>query len=72
MNESFNVYIEDMGGNVIIDDTMETPANGFLDLWLPRDNNYRVVIEHVGGETLESELSTFEGDPTCITTMQFM
>ncbi|RXT07946.1 hypothetical protein EIZ39_11055 [Ammoniphilus sp. CFH 90114] len=71
VSEEFKVYIEDAEGNVILDETVKSHPNGFIDLWLPRDNTYRTKIEH-GGKIVESEISTFEGDPTCITTMQLM
>ncbi|TFE04028.1 CueP family metal-binding protein [Jeotgalibacillus salarius] len=67
--ETFDVYIEDSEGKVIIDERMTTFENGFIDLWLPRDKTYQVKIDHNGMST-ETEISTFEGDPTCITTMQ--
>lgn len=70
VEEEFEVYIEDTEGNVILDETLISPANGFIDFWLPRDKNYHVTISH-DGKTIESELSTFEGDITCITTLQF-
>ncbi|WP_226035176.1 CueP family metal-binding protein [Aquibacillus saliphilus] len=69
VEEEFSVYIEDMDGNVIVDQTSKSQSNGFIDLWLPRDKTYRVTIAH-DGKTSESELSTFKNDNTCITTMQ--
>lgn len=68
-NKEFNVFIEDIEGNIVIDQTLKSQSNGFIDLWLPRDKTYRIKIAH-GGKTVESELSTFENDNTCITTMQ--
>lgn len=68
-DEEFDVYIEDTAGNVIIDKTMTSQANGFIDLWLPRDKKFLVKISN-DGHVVESELSTFESDGTCITTMQ--
>jgi len=70
-SEEFNVYIEDTEGNVILNETLKSQPNGFIDVWLPRDKEYRTKIEH-GGKTVEAELSTFKNDPTCITTMQLM
>jgi len=70
VDEEFEVYIEDMEGNVIVDETMKSQSNGFIDLWLPRDKNYRATISN-DGKMVESELSTFENDATCITTMKF-
>ena len=69
VEEEFNVYIEDTEGNLILDETLKSQSNGFIDLWLPRDKTYRITIAH-DGKTVESEFSTFKNDNTCITTMQ--
>lgn len=69
VNKEFDVYIEDTEGNVVLEDTLKTEANGFIDLWLPRNQTYKVIITH-NGKKVESELSTYEQDGTCITTMQ--
>jgi hypothetical protein len=71
VNEQFNVYIEDTEGNVIVDSTVTSRSNGFIDLWLPRDKTYQIQITH-DGKKAESKISTFENDPTCITTMQLL
>lgn len=71
MEKEFNVYIEDEEGNVVVDDTLTSFANGFIDLWLPRDRIYQVKIEY-DGKAAESTISTFDGDNTCITTMQLL
>ncbi len=71
VNEEFKVYIEDTEGNVVVDKTLKSQANGFIDLWLPRDRTYNAKIEY-DGKSVESEISTFKGDNTCITTMQLM
>jgi hypothetical protein len=67
--ETFNVTIEDKDGNVIVDEEVISQSNGFFDLWLPRDQTYQVKIE-LNGKVVESKISTFEKDGTCITTMQ--
>ena len=69
VKEEFDVYIQDTGGNEILAEKVTTQENGFMDLWLPRDQKYIIKIEH-GGKMVESEISTFDGDATCITTMQ--
>ena len=69
MNEDFEVYIEDNEGNVVLDETVQSLPNGFIDLWLPRDRTYQITIAY-DGKTAQSEFSSFEGDDTCITTMQ--
>ncbi|WP_166245293.1 CueP family metal-binding protein [Paenibacillus turpanensis] len=70
-NQSFHVYIEDAKGKVVVDQTMKSEANGFIDLWLPRDKTYSITVKH-NGKTVKSELSTFETDNTCISTLQLM
>src|SRR5690625_2832841 len=46
VEEEFDVYIEDMEGNVMLEDTLKTQANGFIDLWLPQDKTYNIIINH--------------------------
>lgn len=69
VEKDFDVYIVDANGKVVVDETIASFENGFIDLWLPRDQNFDVKISY-DGKTVESTLSTFEGDNTCITTMQ--
>ena len=71
VNEEFDLYVEDTEGNVILDEKVNSEANGFIDLWLPRDKDYQVIITHDGKQS-KSEISTFENDGTCITTMQLI
>ena len=69
VDQDFDIYIENTDGNVVLDETMNSEANGFIDLWLPRDKTFNVKISSEGKE-VESQISTFEKDGTCITTMQ--
>ncbi|HLR22938.1 MAG TPA: CueP family metal-binding protein [Pseudogracilibacillus sp.] len=69
VNEDLEVQIENSSGEVILDEKQQTEANGFIDLWLPRDDTFNVTITQDGKKTT-SEISTFDGDNTCITTMQ--
>jgi len=69
--EEFNVHIEDTDGKVIVDQKMTSLANGFIDLWLPRDKQFHVTIEK-DGKKAKSELSTFKSDNTCVSTMQLV
>lgn len=71
VEKEFDIFIEDTEGNVVIEDTLKTEENGFIDLWLPRDKTYKIEINH-DGKKVESEFSTFEDDGTCITTLQLM
>ena len=68
-NKEMNVHIEDAEGHTVLEQTMTTYANGFLDLWLPRNQTYRITITY-DGKTATSEFSTFEHDNTCITTIR--
>lgn len=69
--QEFTVFVEDTEGNVIVDQTMKSQSNGFIDLWLPRDKKYSVTIEQDGVKA-KAELSTFKNDNTCVTTMQLV
>lgn len=69
MEKEIDLKVEDSEGNIIVDETVTSQVNGFIDLWLPRDENYKIKMSHDGKE-VESEFSTFENDGTCITSMQ--
>jgi hypothetical protein len=71
VEQEFNVYINDKKGNVVLDQKLKSQSNGFIDLWLPRDTEYEIKIEH-DGRTAQSQFSTFKKDNTCITTIQLM
>jgi hypothetical protein len=71
VQEDFDVLIEDTEGNAFVDKKITSQKNGFIDLWLPRDKNYKITISH-NGKKVESEFSTFENDGTCLTNMQFL
>ena len=69
VEKEFDVHIQDEKGTVVLDDKMTSYKNGFIDLWLPRDQKYQVKIEYEG-KTVEAEISTYKDDNTCISTMQ--
>ncbi len=71
VNKEFDITLKDTEGNVVVDEKMQTQENGFIDLWLPRDQTYEITIEHEG-KKVESTFSTFEKDGTCITTFQLI
>lgn len=58
-------------GTVLIDSTMITMSNGFIELWLPRDINFTLTIESMNRRAKEI-LTTFSDSNTCITTMQLL
>lgn len=51
------------------DEVIKSGANGFMDFWVPRDRSYLIRIVQ-DGKVAETQLSTYENDNTCITTMQ--
>ena len=56
-------------GTVLIDEVMPTMANGFIDLWLPRDQaiDLHMTLE---GASVVGRLTTFVDSRTCITDLQ--
>lgn len=69
VHETFTVTVIDEKGDIVNQDNYSTGVNGFIDLWLPRDQTLQVFIES-GEERVEAELTTYSDSPTCITTMQ--
>lgn len=68
--EEFDVTVTDEEtGEVLVEETVQTQDNGFLGLWLPRDIDAELTIEH-NDLTSTTPISTSEGDPTCLTTSQ--
>lgn len=69
-NEELEVTVVDEDtGDILVDETVQTHDNGFFGLWLPRDVDAELTIEH-DGLTSTVPISTGEGDPTCLTTSQ--
>lgn len=58
-------------GTVIIDQTMNTMSNGFIELWLPRNQNISLTLESMDRK-VEGKLTTFSDSNTCITTFQLL
>lgn len=69
VDADFDIVIENKAGDIVVDETMNSEKNGFVDLWLSRDETYNVTVNYDGKE-VKSEISTFDQDGTCITTMQ--
>lgn len=69
VEQEFEVIIHDEEGNIMVDQEMQSFKNGFIDLWLPRNQTFNVQIKYED-KIAETEISTFDGDHTCITTMQ--
>lgn len=67
--ETMNVKVTDMKGNIVLDKEVKTLENGFFEIWLPREIEGIIVVNYDGLET-KSLISTFEGDLTCLTSME--
>jgi len=69
VEEEFMVKIVDDAGNTVFDEKTSTMQNGFFELWLPREISGTMYITYNGLQTF-AEISTYEGNNTCITTIQ--
>ncbi len=56
-------------GTVWIDEVMPTMANGFIDLWLPRDQAIDLFLR-LDGASVVGRVTTFADSRTCITDLQ--
>ncbi len=70
-NTDIEVHIVDNAtGEVLVDDTMATYANGFLGVWLPRDLEVTLTVT-LDGQSGSSVFTTTEADDaTCDTTIR--
>ena len=65
----FNVRAVDQAGNVVLNESVSTLKNGFMELWLPRDRTINLTLQGQN-RSASAVVSTFDGSDTCITTMQ--
>lgn len=69
--EQIDVVVTDSAtGEVLVDETMTTFDNGFVGVWLPRDIEADVTVEHDGLSASTTVSTSNADDATCITTMQ--
>ena len=71
VQKEIDVFIENEKGEVVVDETLTTLENGFIDLWLPRNEAFIVEMSY-DGKNVTGDLTTFEEDGTCITTLQLL
>lgn len=67
-NEEVAVEILSEEGTVLVDDVIRTNDNGFLGLWLPRDIEGTLTVEH-DGQSASTQIATAADSPTCLTTV---
>lgn len=69
-NAEVTVKLTDTAGEVLVDETLRTFDNGFLGVWLPRDIDATLAVEH-DGHTASTPITTKGEDAaTCLTTLQ--
>lgn len=68
-DQDLQVLLTTIDGDVLRDEVRTTAPNGFLGLWLPRDQQLTLTLTH-DGASAATPLATDEESPTCITTMQ--
>ncbi|MFD4991299.1 CueP family metal-binding protein [Cellulosimicrobium cellulans] len=69
-DEPVSVTVVDAAtGEVLVEEDTTLGANGFVGLWLPRDVDAELRVEHEG-RVGTTTVSTGADDPTCLTTIQ--
>ena len=66
-NSEVRVKAVGQNGKVLVDKTATTMANGFFELWLPRNENINITIQGYN-KTASGTVDTFPRSKTCITT----
>lgn len=69
VNQPVRVLIKNQAGKTVMNQTVKTLANGFLEVWLDRNQTYQIVLKS-GGKTSAGVLSTHAGSDTCVTTLR--
>jgi len=64
-----NVKAVDKSGSVIMNKSVSTMENGFMELWLPRNRTINLTISGLNRSATDV-ITTTDGSATCITTMQ--
>lgn len=69
VDDEVQILVRDDSGEVLVEQTTRTYANGFVGVWLPRDITGTVVLT-VDGLSVESPISTTADSATCLTDLQ--
>ncbi len=68
-NEPVEVTVYDEHDRIFLQTSAQSLENGFVELWLPRDQRFRIRFE-ARGMSVERPIETFDGSPTCITDLR--
>lgn len=69
VNTPVSVLVKTQAGKTVMNKTVKTLPNGFLELWLDRNQTYQVTLK-TGGKITTGTLNTQAGSDTCVTTMR--
>ncbi|QVK21846.1 CueP family metal-binding protein [Mycoplasmatota bacterium] len=69
VEKRFEVIVKDSYGKEIFNNEVTSLRNGFFELWLPREIEGTITVNY-NGLSSTSTISTFDGDLTCLTTME--
>ncbi len=71
-NEAFAVHVHNVDTNeTILESNYVTGEKGFLGLWLPRNVNAMITVTQ-DALSASGAIRTFDGDPTCLTTLHLV
>ncbi|MEE9913972.1 MAG: CueP family metal-binding protein [Deltaproteobacteria bacterium] len=56
-------------GKILIDESIVSPFTGFIDLWLPRDQEITLYVSALGKKT-KGVIATFRSSKTCDSTLK--
>lgn len=69
INKEFDVVIQDINGNTIVDEKIESYKNGFFGVWLPRGLKGTITVGYEG-KSATTTIDTYKDSDTCLTTLQ--
>lgn len=68
-NEDMKITAANAGGKIFINKIMKTGPTGFLDLWLPRNQEITIVVS-AKGKKATGKIYTYRNSKTCETTLK--
>lgn len=68
-NTNIKVVAVTAGGKILINKTMKTAPTGFLDLWLPRNQDINITVG-AKGKSATGKIFTYRDSKTCETTLK--
>ena len=69
VNTPVKVNVTNAAGKTVINRTVNTLPNGFLELWLDRNQTYNVTLS-AQGKSVKGQVQTLKGSDTCVTALR--